>query len=427
MLLFILLLFFAFASFALSASLKLLRLLLKEGGNDLPEVHTLFMYKRAQALFPSISPFEILLSFFSISKRIVHSALTFALAAAFFYLYFTTSFSLLFLILGLIVLSGLLFVVNDYLGSKTGEHFPRFSLKVLLPSASLLLLLLLPLCYPLFKLLSAFPEFWFDYLPLGEKGKQKIIDLLHETSPDKELSQHDKRLLGSVFLFKESIAREVMVPRVDVFFLEAETSIEAAAALLMTEGYSRIPVYRGSVDNISGVLMYKDLLNKYMEYAQKGNDPTILAAPIESIQKGVLYTPETKKISLLLQEFKKKQVHLAIVVDEYGGTEGIVSIEDILEEIVGEISDEYDEAESLYEKSGEGAFKIDAKMSISDVETELGIHIPEGSDYDTVGGYIFHLTGTIPKEGFIIDGDAFQIEVLHSSDRCVEEVRIVKT
>jgi CBS domain containing-hemolysin-like protein len=215
-----------------------------------------------------------------------------------------------------------------------------------------------------------------------------------------------------------------MVPRVDVFSLSADTSIGEAAKLLQAEGYSRIPVYRNNVDNIIGVLMYKDILNKYMEFEIRNKDSKILETSIETIIKNVLYTPETKKISSLLQEFRKKQVHLAIVVDEYGGTEGIVTIEDILEEIVGEIADEYDEKEALFIPQPDGGWLVDARMNILDVEDSLGIEIPQTGDYDTIGGYIFHRTGSIPLKGTIIHHETFDLEIVRSNDRSVEQVRI---
>jgi len=160
-----------------------------------------------------------------------------------------------------------------------------------------------------------------------------------------------------------------------------------------------------------------------MESEEKA-DPKILDAPIETIQKGILYTPETKKISSLLQEFRKKQVHFAIVVDEYGGTEGIVTIEDILEEIVGDISDEYDQEEETFKQTPDGSWIIDAKTSIFDIDEQLGLQIPQEEEYDTVGGYVFHVAGAIPSPGFIIHHNDFELEILESSDRAVEKVRI---
>jgi CBS domain containing-hemolysin-like protein len=223
--------------------------------------------------------------------------------------------------------------------------------------------------------------------------------------------------------FKDRIAREVMVPRVSIFSLSHETTIEDAATLIYKEGYSRTPVYKDTLDNIIGVLMYKDVLAKYMEHASKG-DKAILQTPISSLVKNVLYTPETKKISHLLQDFRKQQVHLAIIVDEYGGTEGIVTIEDILEEIVGDIADEYDEEEALFIPLPEGGWLIDARMSILDIEEQLGIEISQDGDYDTIGGYVFHETGMITAKGYIIRKPTFELEVLRSNDRRVEKLRI---
>ena len=214
------------------------------------------------------------------------------------------------------------------------------------------------------------------------------------------------------------------MPRVDVFSLSSDTSIKEAAKILENEGYSRTPVYTDTVDNIVGVLMYKDILSKNQEFEEKGNDNSIIEAPIETIQKNVLYTPETKKISQLLQEFRKKQVHLAIVVDEYGGTEGIVTIEDILEEIVGDIADEYDEEEALFFPQPDGSWIVDPRMSILDAEEQLGLTIPQEGEYDSIGGYIYHCAGSIPTKGFIIHRDEFEIEILRSNDRTIEKVRI---
>jgi CBS domain containing-hemolysin-like protein len=209
-----------------------------------------------------------------------------------------------------------------------------------------------------------------------------------------------------------------------MFGLEAGTTIREAAKLLEEEGFSRVPVYEDNIDNIVGVLMYKDVLGKYMEYEAKNNDPTVLEAPISSIQKTPLYTPETKKISDLLQEFKKKHTHLAIVVDEYGGTEGIITIEDILEDIVGEIADEYDVEEEFFTSLPNGTWIVDPRISILDAEEQLGIVIPQEGDYDTLGGYIFHCAGEIPARGFKIQSNEFELEVLKSNDRMVQKVRI---
>lgn len=320
------------------------------------------------------------------------------------------------------------FILGDYLPRIFGMRSPKTALRLCAPFSSFFMFMVFPISYVFLKISQSMSRtIYFDHLnEQMAEAKQEIIDIIHKTEVGPNLDIHDKKLIESVLTFKERIAREVMVPRVDVFSLSAETTIKAAAELIQREGYSRIPVYRNTVDNIVGVLMYKDILNKLTEFEQTGQ-PKILQAPIESIQKNVLHVPETKQISSLLQEFRKKQVHLAIVVDEYGGTEGIVTIEDILEEIVGEIADEYDREEELFHADSTGGWVVDARMNILDAEEELNIKIPQEGEYDTIGGYIFHTAGAIPSKGFVIHHDNFEMEILESNDRCVEKVRIKST
>lgn len=252
--------------------------------------------------------------------------------------------------------------------------------------------------------------------------KDKILEILHDAEFAPYLEVNDQQLIVSVVSFKERIAREIMVPRIDMYTLSSNTSVREAVKAFSEEEYSRIPVWKESVDQIIGTLHYKDLLKIYDSSAKLENE---LDSPIENLLKPILYTPETKKISQLLQEFRSKQIHLAIVVDEYGGTEGIVTIEDILEELVGEIADEYDsDEEALFTPLPSGGWIVDAKMSILDIEDELGVRVPSSPEYDTIGGYIFHKTGTIPKKGWSLHQNDFDLEILSSSDRSIEKIRI---
>lgn len=329
-------------------------------------------------------------------------------------------------IIALVLLFLLFFIVGDYIPRIFGVRYPQTAFKLCAIPASIFMLLAFPFTF-LFLKLSHFFSHTLHFAHLAgnnAEAKQEIIDIIQESDVETQLDSHDKQLFESVMGFRDRIAREVMVPRVDVFSFPHDMTIKAAADQLIKEGYSRTPVYNESLDDIIGVLMYKDILAKYMEYASKGNDECILNAPISTLVKNVIYTPETKKISQLLQEFRKKQVHLAIIVDEYGGTEGIVTIEDILEEIVGDIEDEYDNEETLFIPLPHGGWLVDARMGILDIEEQLGIEIPPEGDYDTIGGYIFHETGMIPSKGFIITQPNFEIEVLRSNDRRVEKVRI---
>lgn len=315
------------------------------------------------------------------------------------------------------------FIVGDYLPRLLGTRFPEATLRICTFFASFFLYLAFPFTYIFLKISQTVPRLVYLEPSVGPLGKREIMNMLESAELGPSFDIHDKRLIESVVTYKERIAREVMVPRVDLFSLPHDMTIKEAARISEEEGYSRIPIYRNTVDNIVGVLMYKDILAKYLQYAQS-KDISMLEAPISSIQKPVLHVPETKKIANLLQEFRKKQVHMAIVVDEYGGTSGIVTIEDILEEIVGDISDEYDEEEALFYAQSDGSWVVDARMNILDVEEELGINIPQEGEYDTIGGYVFHTTGMIPPKGFVIHHDEFEMEILRANDRSVERVRL---
>jgi magnesium and cobalt exporter, CNNM family len=330
---------------------------------------------------------------------------------------------LILIFLGFLVLS---FTIGDYIPRILGTHFPERSLRICAPLSSVFLFISFPITYIFLRLTRSMSRtVYFDHLHEPDtQAKQEIIEIVQQAKLSEELDETEKKLLSSLLSFCEHLTREVMIPRVDVFHLEADTTIREAAKLLEDEGYSRVPVYEDTLDNIVGILMYKDILSKYLEYEQKGNDPAILEAKISTIQKKPLYTPQTKKISDLLQDFRKKQTHMAIVVDEYGGTEGIVTIEDILEDIVGEIADEYDVEEELFTSLEDGTWIVDSRMSILDSEEQLGIQIPQDGDYDTIGGYIFHCAGEIPQKGFKVQSDEFEVEVLKSNERSVEKVHI---
>lgn len=312
-------------------------------------------------------------------------------------------------------------VVLDFVMRLLGNLWSRPLLKIAAPFASIYLLILFPLIGLLLKLTRTL----IHKTHLEEEGelvtdRSKLREMIRESELQQHLDPSDQKLISSFVNFKERVAKEVMVPRVDVFSLAGETPIREAAKLFAAEGYSRIPIYKETLDEIAGVALYKDLLRCFADPNQD------LDAPIETIAKPVLYAPENKKIALLLQEFRNKQIHMAIIVDEYGGTEGIVTIEDILEELVGEIEDEYDigEAKDFWELPG-GSWVVDAKMTLLDIESQIGIRIPESPDYETIGGYVFHCAGTIPSKGWRLSHDEFDLEVLSSNERSLKKIKII--
>lgn len=262
------------------------------------------------------------------------------------------------------------------------------------------------------------------FIPSPLSFKNQIQEILQESELHLKLDANDLKFLSSFITFKDRIAKEIMIPRIHISALSVTSNIKEALQLFEKEEYSRIPVYQDSLDEIQGVLLFKDVLKALSEKIQKVEESP-LNQSIKGFLKPVIYTPENKKISYLLQEFKVKQIHMAIVVDEYGGTEGIVTIEDILEELVGEIEDEYDlDSERPYYKLPNGDWIVDAKMSIIDLENKLDIHIPPHPDYETIGGYIFHRAGNIPSKGWTIYHDDFILEVLNTSERAIEKIRI---
>jgi putative hemolysin len=274
------------------------------------------------------------------------------------------------------------------------------------------------LFFPLTNLLWIFSKNFVS----KKKDQERILTALYDINVNKAI---DPKFVTSLITFQERVVREVMIPRVKIFGLPADTTIRQASQDILSQGFSRIPVYKEKLDNIIGVLMYKDVLKAYVKTITGEEAPSLLDSPIETFINPVIYTPENKKIFQLFQEFRSKKTHLSIVVNEYGGTEGIITIEDILEELVGEIQDEYDvDEERQLWKLPNNTWIADAKLTIIDLEKKLNIHIPHSPEYETIGGFIFHKAGTIPKKGWSLLFDEFEIEVLISTDRCIEKIRI---
>jgi len=249
-------------------------------------------------------------------------------------------------------------------------------------------------------ILKPFSDF-FNFLILGivkifgkslEKDT-KIEDaefktFLSMSSESGTIEEEEKELIESIIEFQDKQVYEVMVPRVDVVLLSIDTPYEKIIETIVSTGHSRIPIYEGSIDNILGILHVKDLIK--LSCLKDFNIKDYLHEP--------LFVPDTKRIGELFKEMRKKKTHMAIVLDEFGGFEGIVTMEDLLEEIVGEIQDEYDLEEVPYRKINEKEYIIDAKVSIDDVEEILNLDLPN-DDYDTFGGFFLDLLGHIPNKG----------------------------
>ncbi|HET9371519.1 MAG TPA: hemolysin family protein [Vicinamibacterales bacterium] len=227
----------------------------------------------------------------------------------------------------------------------------------------------------------------------------------------------ESRLLRSAVDFGETLVREVMTPRPDIVAIQADATVDELRTLVREQEYSRLPVYADNLDNIVGVIVVKDLI--YMTEMPAGT------RKVSEFVRPASFVPETKRVADLLREFQQKRFQLSLVVDEYGGTAGLVTIEDVVEVLVGDIRDEYDlEAEPIVQESAD-SFVFNAKVSIGDMIDRLGIEIEEGG-FETVGGYVLTRVGRVPAVGELHSFDGLAVEILEAERRRIHKVRIKK-
>jgi CBS domain containing-hemolysin-like protein len=248
----------------------------------------------------------------------------------------------------------------------------------------------------------------------AEESSEATKAYLNTGEQEGLIEGEERRLLQSIVDFGDTLVREVMTPRPDIVAIPEAATIGQLRALFREQEYSRFPVFRENLDNIAGFVFVKDLV------ALAAADD---ARPITSLLRPVVIVPESKRVSELLKQFQRQQTQIAIVVDEYGGTAGLVTIEDMLEEIVGEIRDEYDvESEPIVDEGG-GRFVFHGKVDIDEVAQRLGVQI-EREGFETVGGFLMTHLGRVPAVGERVDIDGLTVEVLEVDRRRVHKVRI---
>ena len=247
---------------------------------------------------------------------------------------------------------------------------------------------------------------------LSEDELKQVIDA---SSLSGTIDKTEHELIKSVLQFSDITAKEIMVPRLDIVALDISMPRDVLVRKVIEEGYSRLPVYKGTIDHIIGVIYSKDLLS-LLEHRS--------LIILQDIIRPVHFIPESKKISLLLREFQQKKVHIGIVVDEYGGTEGIVTMEDIVEEIVGDILDEYDETRKSVEQASDGSVIVDAALSIADFNVQFRAQLPEAPDYETLAGYLQKITGKLPESNEEIKTQNFIFTILTKSARRIRQVKV---
>ena len=304
------------------------------------------------------------------------------------------------LVVGLVLVAGAIVLIGDLMPRNLGREHPRL------------------IAYRLSPLLRL-------AISVGDKA----ADLINDDDDDEshrdengngdhdESDREEIELISSVLEFTDTIVREVMVPRTDMVTLSSSLSSEEALDLVIEHGFSRIPITGDGIDDVVGFVYAKDLL----ELMDKRSSPK----PVMEIKRNAHHVPETKPVAELLREMQSSQVHMAIVVDEFGGTAGLVTIEDLLEELVGEIVDEYDTEAPMVEELGDDEYLVDARMSVDDLNELLGASLPD-DEWDTVGGLVLGLAGRVPVVGerFELDGAEFTPERVQG--RRVEQVRVTR-
>jgi CBS domain containing-hemolysin-like protein len=278
-------------------------------------------------------------------------------------------------------------------------------------------------CYPVIMVLELFDPFVRrlsgvpvrDAQSYADELEQEILNVVSEGERHGAVDEEEKEMIESVIEMTDTRVEEIMTPRTEVVALPKDADLDTVLQTIRAKGHSRIPVYDGTIDTILGVLYAKDLL-------VRGEESSLELA---TVMRKTLFIPESKPVRELLHEFQEQKVHIAVVLDEYGGTAGLVTIEDILEELVGEIRDEYDPtAPAELKRIDENTVEVDARMQIDDLNDLLRIELPEDEDYETIGGFVFSRMGKIPKVGERCEHNNITIQVIAAEPRRITGLRL---
>lgn len=309
-----------------------------------------------------------------------------------------------------LVAAALALLVVELLIERAAGHNSETCALRLTPFGSLLDILLRPFAWVLLKV----------YTPgvlqrnFNTVTEDELKTWLVDTQPSDTLETGEKKMIFSIFQFGDTICREIMVPRIDVMALEVACTPEEAIRSILQAGHSRVPVYEENIDNIIGLLYAKDLLRQQMDGGE--------SLTIRSLLRPVYFVPEAKKVDELLREMRQKRMHMAVIIDEYGGMAGLVTLEDILEEIIGEIRDEYDQGEEgLYELISPDEYLFSGRIYLGDLNDLLDTHLNKESA-DTLGGFIYSELGRVPFEGDQVQADGWTLTVQKVSRRRITKV-----
>ncbi len=315
--------------------------------------------------------------------------------------------SIVSIVLGELIPKGFALANPDRIALAASGPISLFA-KIVSPLVALLVLLTKAISKP----------FGIDPTRTPELSAAEIRLIVEQGSQQGVLEAEEEQMISAVMSLSDSKLHEVMVPRIDIVAIDQEATFDEAVEVVLKEGHSRTPLYRESVDHIVGILYAKDLLRLI---AAGGPRPRL-----RDIMRPALFVPESQSVDDLLHELQRRKVHMAVVLDEYGGTAGLVTIEDLLEEIVGEIQDEFDEEEPMKVEIGPGEVILDGRADIDDL-TELvepALELEDDEEYDTLGGFVYHRIGRVPVVGDAVVIEPFVITVIKVSGRRVGKVRV---
>lgn len=323
---------------------------------------------------------------------------------------------------------GISFGILTFLHIILGELAPK-SLAIRHPEATTLIISApLQVFYKIFQpaiwLLNGSANFLLRLVGIPPSSAREFLHspeeleiIVSESAKSGMFNKTEQELISSIFEFSTITAKEIMVPRPDVVAIDIDTPREKLIRIVSEEGYSRIPVYKDTIDNIIGIIYTKDLIS-LLEH----RDLIVL----QDVIRPAYFVPHAIKISHLMRELQERKMHIAIVVDEFGGMEGIITMEDILEEIVGEIHDEYDEVLKEIEQPADGSALVDARIPIKDFNEKFGTELPEDTEYETLSGFLHKITGHIPEQNEEIRHQNLIFTIVKKSQRRIRQVKVRK-
>jgi putative hemolysin len=310
-------------------------------------------------------------------------------------------------------------VVGDIVPESVGSSYPNSLALWFVGLMRALVLLLSPIVLLLLAISRAISSLFRSGNLVNTITEQEIMTLVDAGHSGGTIEEEEKEMIYSVLQLDQTRVSEVMVPRIDVVAVDINQSLEEVRMMFINSGYSRIPVYEDNIDHIRGLIYAKDLL----AYWSNGDEPV---KTIQDFMRPAYFVPETKRADELLKELQSQKIHLAIVVDEYGGTAGLVTIENIIEEIIGDIQDEYDlNEEAEYEQVTPDEYQVDASIDLDDFNDLLEVDLPT-EDSDTLGGFIYTYFGRVPVVDEIIETDDLTMQVLSVDGRRIRKIHVIR-